>query len=203
MLFWAIVLAGGHASVAKAAASEERFLESFAVATVVAIVFTVFFGYFILFEALWDGQTPGKKALGIRVVRDGGYPLDFGSSLIRNLVRVGEMLAGFYAVGAISALLSTENKRLGDYAAGTIVVRDSRTVSPAEFLRAPESAGFSLLDPEERALIERFATRREGMEPDRRARMAAQIADLIRSRVSRDLQVLPDEELVTRLSDYS
>lgn len=201
LIFWAVALAGGHAPAAKAVASEERLLESFAVATIVAIIFTVFFGYFILFEALWDGQTPGKKALGIRVVRDGGYPLDFGSSLIRNLVRVGEMLAGFYALGAISALLSTENKRLGDYAAGTIVVRDSRTLSPVEFLRSTGSAGFSLLNHEECALIERFAARRDGMDADRRARMAAQIADLVRPRLSRDLQLLSDEDLVTRLSD--
>jgi len=201
LIFWALVLAGRDAPVAKAAISEERLLESFAIAAIVAIIFTVFFGYFILLEALWDGQTPGKKALGIRVVRDGGYPMDFGSSLIRNVVRVGEMLAGFYALGAVSALLSSENKRLGDYAAGTIVVRDSRTLSPAEFLRPSGSLEFSLLTPQEREIIERFAVRRDGMDADRRARMAAQIADLVRPRLSRDLQVLPDEELVTRLSD--
>ncbi len=97
-------------------------------AIVISIVFIVFFGYFIVFEALWRGQTPGKRALHIRVVRDGGYPLDFGSSLIRNLVRVGEAALGFYAISAVSALASSENKRLGDFAAGTIVVRDERAV---------------------------------------------------------------------------
>lgn len=201
VLFWAIALAGGTGAVGKSTAAEERVLESLAIATIVAIVFAIFFGYFILFEALWNGQTPGKKALGIRVVRDGGYPLDFGSSLIRNVVRIGEMLAGYYALGAVSALLSNENKRLGDYAAGTIVVRDSRTPSPGELLGSAHSGGFSLLDQEERALIERFAARRDGMDPALRARMAAQIANLVRPRLSRDLQVLPDEDVVTRLSD--
>lgn len=200
LILWALVLAGRNTSAVKASASHDALVESFAVATIIAILFMVFFGYFILFEALWDGQTPGKKALGIRVVRDGGYPMDFGSSLIRNLVRIGEMLAGFYVLGAVSALLSDQNKRLGDYAAGTIVVRDSPVQPPAGLLdRAPSQ--FSMLSDDERALIERFAARRGAMDAVRRARMAAQIADLIRPRLSRDLQLLPDEQLLTRLSD--
>ena len=100
------------------------------------ILFVVLFGYFIVFEALWNGQTPGKKLLGIRVVRDGGYPIDFGASLIRNLIRVGEQLIGYYILAAISALISPENKRLGDLAAGTIVVRDARLAAPRAFMRA-------------------------------------------------------------------
>ncbi len=62
------------------------------------------FGYFIAFEALWNGQTPGKRLVGLRVVRDGGYPIDFGASLIRNLIRVGEQLVFYYLISAISAL---------------------------------------------------------------------------------------------------
>ena len=82
------------------------------VAFIVFIFFSIFFGYFIVLEAFWNGQTPGKKLLGIRVVRDGGYPIDFGASLIRNLIRVAELLIGFYALSAISATISPENKRL-------------------------------------------------------------------------------------------
>ena len=62
----------------------------------------------------------------ILVLRDGGYPLDVMSAVIRNLVRSLEFLAGFYAISAICVLASTANKRLGDYAAGTVVVRDRR-----------------------------------------------------------------------------
>lgn len=200
LLSGAIGLAGVSGAAGKSVVTQDRALQSFAIAAIVAIVFSLFFGYFILFEALWGGQTPGKKALGIRVVRDGGYPLDIGSSLIRNLIRIGEMLAGFYVLGAVSALLSHENKRLGDHAAGTIVVRDSRILSPAGLLPA-QSGGFQLLDQRERALIERFAERRAGMDPTRRASMAAQIANLVRPRLSRDLQLLPDEDVVSRLSD--
>ncbi|MBV9271246.1 MAG: RDD family protein, partial [Candidatus Eremiobacteraeota bacterium] len=85
------------------------------------------------FEALWQGQTPGKKLLGIRAMRDGGIPIDFTSALVRNLIRVGEASLGFYALSAISTLLSPENKRLGDYAAGTIVVRDLPPLQAVRF----------------------------------------------------------------------
>ena len=61
---------------------------------VVFVVFAIFFGYFIIFEAFWNGQTPGKTLLGMRVVRDGGFPIDFGAALVRNLVRVGELSLG-------------------------------------------------------------------------------------------------------------
>lgn len=86
-------------------------------------IFMVFFGYFIIFETMWNGTTPGKRMLGIRVVRDGGYPVDFMSAVIRNAIRPLEFALGFYSVSAIVALISPQNKRLGDFAAGTIVVR--------------------------------------------------------------------------------
>src|SRR6202035_1946388 len=85
--------------------------------------FALFFGYFIAFELLWNGQSPGKRLLGLRVLRDGGFPVDAGASVIRNLVRILEAGLGFYAISAVVTLLSPENKRLGDFAAGTIVVR--------------------------------------------------------------------------------
>ncbi len=178
---------------------EGTLAQSIGIAFVVAIVFLIFFGYFILFEAYWDGRTPGKKLLGIRVVRDGGYPLDAGSAAIRNIVRVAEAAAGFYALSAISTLLSPENKRLGDYAAGTIVVRESPSVRPADLAVRPAAAGFSMLTDAERSLIARFVARRKAMTPVHRARMAREIAAMVRPRLSRDLQMLDDDELLTRL----
>ncbi|HEU5480006.1 MAG TPA: RDD family protein, partial [Candidatus Tumulicola sp.] len=93
------------------ASSAEKIGEALGIAILAAIVFLIFFGYFILFEAFWNGQTPGKKMLGIRVVRDGGYPVDFMASLVRNLIRVGELAIGSYALSAVAMLLSPENKR--------------------------------------------------------------------------------------------
>lgn len=174
--------------------------ESTVIAIVVAVIFLLFFAYFVLFEAFWNGQTPGKKLLGIRVVRDGGYPLDFGASAIRNLIRIGELTVGMYLLSAISALVSAENKRLGDFAAGTIVVRDARAPSLAHFTEEATGAPFSpLLSDAEQSLIDKFLARRDELEHGARMRIAGEISDRIRPRLSRDLQRLDDEELLERL----
>jgi uncharacterized RDD family membrane protein YckC len=190
-----------HGSIVRAAASN-KLAESVGLAIAIAVLFIVLFGYFIVFEALWNGQTPGKKLLGLRVVRDGGYPIDFGASLIRNLIRVGEQLIGFYALAAVSALLSPENKRLGDHAAGTIVVRDARLASPrtlAEPPAEPVYAPTAYLSGEERGLIKRFLDRRDALSADRRKELAAQLASRIRDRIPPELARLEDESLLERL----
>jgi uncharacterized RDD family membrane protein YckC len=183
-------------------AAADRLAESLAIALVIAVVFAIFFGYFIVFEAVWNGQTPGKKLLGLRVVRDGGYPIDFGASLIRNLIRVGEQLLGYYVLAAISALISPENKRLGDLAAGTIVVRDARLPGPSNLTRRssePMYAPTAYLSGEERALVKRFLERRDALAADRRKELAAQLAMRVRERVPIELQRLDDEPLLERL----
>lgn len=184
-----------------APASSEPVSRSLEIALVVAVIFVVLFGYFIVFEALWNGQTPGKRLVGLRVVRDGGYPIDFGASLIRNLIRVGEQLAFYYLISAISALLSPENKRIGDNAAGTLVVRDARLAQPrildakAELAYAPTA----YLDGEERGLIKRFLERRGALTAARRAELANRIASRVRNRVPLELGRLDDESLLERL----
>ncbi len=185
-----------------AAVAPGKLAESVGLAAVIAVLFMLLFGYFIVFEALWNGQTPGKKLLGLRVVRDGGYPIDFGASLIRNLIRVGEQLIGFYALAAISALISPENKRLGDHAAGTIVVRDARLASPRSLTEPraePVYAPTAYLSGEERALIKRFLDRRDALSADRRKELAAQLALRIRERIPPELSRLDDESLLERL----
>jgi uncharacterized RDD family membrane protein YckC len=173
------------------------------IAIIVIVLFTILFGYFIAFEAFWNGQTPGKKLLGIRVVRDGGYPIDFGASLIRNLIRVAELLIGLYALSAISATISPENKRLGDIAAGTIVVRDARLAIPTlDVLRRgaePVYGATAFLSGDERALIKRFLDRRDELNAAKRQELAAQLAGRVRARVPADMQRLPDEALLERL----
>jgi uncharacterized RDD family membrane protein YckC len=179
----------------------EKTAEAVAVALLIAIVFTVLFGYFIIFETAWNGQTPGKKVLGIRAVRDGGYPVDFGASLVRNLIRVGEMTIGYYALSAASMLLSPENKRLGDIAAGTIVVRDARLTLP-EVLAAQAEPVYSAtryLSGDERSLIKRFLERRDALAPERRRELAAQLARRVRERVPPEMRGLDDEPLLERL----
>jgi uncharacterized RDD family membrane protein YckC len=201
-IFFGLVWAAARVDNGRAPAVTDKLAVSLAIAFLIAIVFTILFGYFIVFEALWNGQTPGKKLLGLRVVRDGGYPIDFGASLIRNLIRVGEWLLGYYLLAAVSALLSPENKRLGDLAAGTIVVRDARMALPRDFTRPgdePVYAPTTYLSGEERALVKRFLERRDSLASDRREELAAQLAARVRDRVPPDLARLEDESLLERL----
>ena len=184
------------------AAASDKVAQSAAIALIVAVVFIVMFGYFIVFEALWNGQTPGKRLLGLRVVQDGGYPIDFGASLIRNLIRVGEQIVGYYILAAISALISPENKRLGDLAAGTIVVRDARLVEPRDLPPRPQEpvyAATAYLDGDERAIVKRFMERRDALPKERRQELAARLAARARSRVPAELAALDDEALLERL----
>jgi uncharacterized RDD family membrane protein YckC len=166
----------------------------------VVAVFLVYFGYFIVFELWWSGRTPGKRALGIRVVRDAGFPIDIGAATIRNLVRVIEFGLGFYAVAALSALLSAQNKRLGDFAAGTIVVRDRRDdqTDIDAYLRRDNERDDGLT-PEDRTLVERYLLRRAQLEPGARTTLAAQIADRVRPRLRASFAHLDDDALLEHL----
>ena len=204
LLIWGLIAASGtsHTTYTMRLGSRDHLVTSIAIAIVIAVVFLIFFGYFILFEALWGGQTQGKRMLGIRVVRDGGYTLDLMASAIRNLIRVGEMALGFYAISAVVAVFSPQNKRIGDLAAGTIVIRESRMESPEKMLRAvaePVYAATAYVSGEERSIIRRFLERRTDLVPQRRAALASQLAQRIRPRLPADMQRLEDEDLLERL----
>lgn len=90
------------------------------------LVFLILYGYYFFFEWLWDGQTPGKRWTGLRVLQTDGSPLTFWPALIRNLLRVVDFLPLFYGVGTLTALLNPQNRRAGDLVAGTIVARETR-----------------------------------------------------------------------------
>ncbi len=87
--------------------------------------FLLFWGYFSLFEAFWNGQTPGKRLLKIRVIQDNGRPITLFESLARNLLRIIDMLPSIYLVGLVTMLLNQQGKRLGDLLAGTLVVHEN------------------------------------------------------------------------------
>lgn len=108
------------------------------IAIVGTTAFITYWGYYVWGDVFRNGRTPGKQALGIRVVRDDGGRVGVLDSIIRNLVRIVDMLPGYYAVGLVSLLLSKTNKRLGDMAAGTVVVRDTGAVD-LEFTGGQES----------------------------------------------------------------
>ena len=170
--------------------------------TAIAVLgaFVVVAGWFIAFELWWSGRTPGKRALGLRVVRDGGFPIDAGAAVVRNLVRLVEFAFGFYALSAISALLSKENKRLGDFAAGTIVVRDraERPLDLDAYLARP-ARGETGLREADRVLIERFLARRGALDPSARADLAARIAARVRPTLVAPYGNLDEEGLLEYL----
>jgi uncharacterized RDD family membrane protein YckC len=93
-------------------------------AFLILIGVTITHGYYFLFEWLWDGQTPGKRWLGLRVVQTSGMPITAWESLTRNLLRTVDFLPGLYGAGALVALINPLNRRIGDMVAGTVVARE-------------------------------------------------------------------------------
>ena len=98
--------------------------ETWVIAFLLLAYFLLQFGYFAFFEAVWNGQTPGKRYMHLRVIKDSGRPITTFDALGRNLLRIVDSLPGIYAVAIVSTLLSGKNKRLGDYVAGTVVVHE-------------------------------------------------------------------------------
>src|ERR1700730_210808 len=94
----------------------------------------------MLFEILWSGETPGKSLVGVRVIRENGYPIRPVDAVIRNLVRIVDWLPGIYGVGVLTMLLNQRSRRLGDFASGTIVVREGARNAGAPSLAADLTA---------------------------------------------------------------
>lgn len=110
-------------------------------------VFLVQWGYGTVSEWAFGGKTAGKAVVGLRTVTDRGLRISFLQAATRNLVRSVDVLPGFYAVGGVSALFDPLGRRLGDLAAGTLVVRERRAPRPASFLPASDRRDASTLDP--------------------------------------------------------
>jgi uncharacterized membrane protein SpoIIM required for sporulation len=157
---------------------------SWALAVLILSQFAVLWGYYVLFEGLMDGQTPGKRIQRLRVVREGGYSVTFGVSAVRNLVRILDMQPGFlYLVGLGSLLFTKHARRLGDLVAGTIVVREdvrATAPEPAPIARQAEAGTAAALQTslseDEYLVLDRFVERWSTLEPLRRAALAGQLA---------------------------
>lgn len=175
-----------------ASADVETPTTAWALAVLSLMQFVILWGYYLLFEGLGDGQTPGKRMLGIRVVRDGGYSVGFGASAVRNLMRIVDMQPALtYAIGIGSVAMSTSGKRLGDMVAGTIVVRERLThqplASPAPITEAVTRPEVSAkLNDAEFELLHRWAERRGSLAPERRRELTRQVAARLRAAVPLD-----------------
>jgi len=128
LVFLAVVLFGS--AVGAGVESEVDTLGLWFVAVLIVLVFAMIWGYFALFEAFWRGQTPGKRVMKLRVIKDSGRQITLFEALARNLLRVVDYLPGMYLTGVITMLCSKRNKRLGDMVAGTIVVHERADEQP-------------------------------------------------------------------------
>jgi uncharacterized RDD family membrane protein YckC len=169
------------------------------VAVMILFYFVMWFGYYAIFEIVWNGQSPGKRITKIRVIKDSGRPLTPAETIGRNLMRIVDWLPSLYAVGIVTMLMNKKNKRLGDLLVGALVVREAtladlrptwQTVEDP-FLATLPLYGANQLTPDESALIESFLQRRLDLEPVVRFRTA----DDILRRLAPKLTIPPDNTI--------
>jgi uncharacterized RDD family membrane protein YckC len=165
-------------------------------AVLIIVLFLIFTGYFVLFEWLWNGQTPGKRLMKLRVIREDGRPVTLWEALARNFLRIFDTFPGFvipiYSVGLIAVFMSRRDQRIGDMFAGTVVVRErgeeapsfqevfSNPVSDAALRRVNPKTDFqaniALLTESEIEVVEAFLRRRWDLNERQRTWMAWRVA---------------------------
>jgi uncharacterized RDD family membrane protein YckC len=171
---------------------------SWAAALVIFFIFSVYWGYFAFFEIIWRGQTPGKRLAKIRVIKESGRPISVYEAIARNLMRAIDYLPGMYVVGLITMMISPQNRRLGDYVAGTVVVHDKlpELIRP-DWSSTPQTtstdASISKISPDELVLIETYLQRRWDLDPIVRQDAAFKIATRITTRTG--IQRPPDQSI--------
>jgi uncharacterized RDD family membrane protein YckC len=171
-----------------------------AAALMILAGFTIYWGYFVFFEAVWSGQTPGKRLMKLRVIREDGRPVRFFEVFVRNLLRlfVDFMPWPSYAIGVVSIVFSQQSKRIGDFVAGTVVIKERSSEAPSleEITRVFEAEAaraavpgpaiktdLGVLDPGEVRAIQAFLRRRFELSPSSRASLALRIAGPLASRL--------------------
>ena len=170
--------------------------QALAAAVLIIAQFSIIWGYYLLFEALRDGQTPGKRLMKLRVIREDGRPITLWEAIARNLLRVFDAVPGFllpiYSVGLIVIFLSNRDQRVGDIFAGTVVIRErtdeaptfaetfSNPIADAAFRRVQKRTDFTAnvtaLTGREIEVVESFLRRRWDLTERQRVWMAWRIA---------------------------
>ncbi len=142
-------------------------------------------GYFLFFEALWNGQTPGKRQQRLRVIRMDGAPIGWLGSAIRNILRAVDILAGVYPLGFVVMFMSRNSQRIGDYAAGTVVIVEKSRGVPVERRALQDTNAeprediethISTLSPKQYQVLKAFLQRREAMDHDHLQQLARLLA---------------------------
>jgi uncharacterized RDD family membrane protein YckC len=186
-------------------------------AITVLVIFAIYWGYFALFETLWNGQTPGKRIMRLRVVREDGRPVRFFEVFIRNLLRLTLDFQPFptYAVGVISIIFSARSKRAGDFVAGTVVVKERATEAPtlAEIINIsnleqqrmersappPFNADTRLLTEKDLHAIRVFLKRRYELTSINRIALAARLAQSIAAKLGINVGQLSPEVVLEEI----
>ncbi|RPJ27992.1 MAG: RDD family protein [Chloroflexi bacterium] len=173
------------------------------VIAIFGLILSIFYwGYYVFFEMLWNGQSPGKRWVGLRVIRTDGTPITLSESFIRNLVRIVDFLPAAYGVGIITMFIDKQSRRLGDLAAGTLVVQDRAPISIQSLsikrtvnlgmqgLTNVSSDGFPVerLTNDDLSLIENFLLRRDQL--THRAALAIQILNALHQRLGLPLPAI-------------
>lgn len=190
-----VVLAAGTAGAAVVSFAAGDLASTVLIAVAALGLFVIATGYFLLFEIVWNGQTPGKRMLGIRVIRESGYPMRPIDAVIRNVVRVVDWLPLFYGIGVLVMLFNKRSRRLGDFAAGTLVVREGTpkmlsSVTPVAAV-AELPRGFALANADA-TLVRDFLVRRASLERGARADLARRLATAFAQRYQLPLEGDPE-----------
>lgn len=175
------------------------------IALLILFVFLVNWGYFTIFETMWNGQTPGKKMVHVRVIKNSGRSVTVFEAMTRNFIRVIDSLPFCYLVGIIAMFADSKNRRLGDLAAGTLVVHErEETVAPVTLKAmennastAPSSGGaydLSKLSVQDLELIETFLSRRYDIEAYARYDTATKLATMMREKLGIATPDVTDDE---------
>ncbi len=180
----------------------------YAIFGLVAAVF--YWGYYVFFEMLWNGQSPGKRWVGLRVIRGDGTPITLSESLIRNLARLVDFLPAAYGIGIVTMFIDKQSRRLGDLAAGTLVVQDRAPITMQDLavkrtvhLRPWANVsldGFPIerLTNNDLSLIEDFLLRRDQL--TYREALAIQILNTLYQRLGLPLPTLSKLEAEDKLA---
>lgn len=184
---------------------------AWAFAAILIGFFLIQWFYFALFEGFWQGQTPGKRALGLRVRKVGGYPAGWSEALIRNFLRVVVDLALFMPIGLIVMLVTRRAQRVGDLAAGTVVVRErSKGIAALDEIgyadsSRPTDSGGPELTTDEFETLHAYLARCHVLDRASRDEIERELAALLRRRLSergvaeRSWMRLPDEPFLLHL----
>lgn len=165
-------------------ADAKKFSGGFATGMALLVAFLLEWGYFVAFETMSNGQSPGKRALALRVVNAAGRPLGFVDSALRNLLRAADYLPGAYCLGFAVMVGDERFRRIGDFVAGTLVIAENRVLldaeipsiappTPAETMAVPPHVRLS---PRELEVVEFFLRRRAKLGPGRSAELAEMAA---------------------------